>query len=135
MSDAIPTVTTGLAPDIRQPVVCRYCGSAALSWDSRNTVKASGPVQGRLNSQDVECVFYLGCDECSETLMVKRASAFALLLHGGVSRRRAGQLDHQREEAINADLIALRERHDAEAAPLLAELSAIRTRRVNSDID
>jgi len=51
------------------------------------------------------------------------------------SMRAPDLLDHQREDAINASLAALRERYDADAAPLLAELGSIRTTRVNSDID
>lgn len=132
MKEPIPTVFTGLSPDIRQPVVCRHCGSGSLSWDARNTIGPSGLVQGRLTTNDVELQFFLGCDECSETLLVKRAADLAPLLHGGLSKRRAGQLDHQREAAIIADLIALRDRYDKEAEPLLSELGEIRSRRVNS---
>lgn len=39
--------------------------------------------------------------------------------------------DNERENAIYEELADMRKKHDAEAAPLLAELTEIRTRRNN----
>ncbi|WP_175047950.1 hypothetical protein [Duganella vulcania] len=46
---------------------CKACGSTALGWHSA-IVNRSDVQQGRLNTRDVECIFFLGCDACSETL-------------------------------------------------------------------
>lgn len=40
--------------------------------------------------------------------------------------------DNERENAIYEELADMRKKHDAEAAPLLAELNQIRTRRNNA---
>lgn len=55
---------------------CRECGSTHLSWQI-SIVNRSDVQQGRLNTSDVECVFSLGCDECSETLAVVGAGQIA----------------------------------------------------------
>lgn len=43
------------------------CGSTHLSWDSRNKAPAGVP-EGRLRTNEVDCEFFLGCDDCSETV-------------------------------------------------------------------
>ncbi|QHJ81263.1 MAG: hypothetical protein [Caudoviricetes sp.] len=58
------------------PRVCRECGSTALSWFAQNTVP-NGTQQNRLNTHDVQCVFVLGCDDCSETLKIISADNIA----------------------------------------------------------
>ena len=58
------------------PSECRECGSAALSWFAQNTVP-NGIQQNRLNTSDVQCVFVLGCDDCSETLKIISADKIA----------------------------------------------------------
>jgi len=55
---------------------CRVCGGASLTWDTVNRVR-NGIQQNRLNTQDVECIFYLGCDDCSETLALVKADTVA----------------------------------------------------------
>jgi len=47
---------------------CSACGSYRLVW-SAGPVKLNGIVDGRLTMHDVETRFYLGCEECSETLI------------------------------------------------------------------
>src|SRR5450830_1035577 len=58
------------------PRECRECGSTALSWFAQNTVP-NGIQQNRLNTSDVQCVFVLGCDDCSETLKIISADKIA----------------------------------------------------------
>lgn len=48
--------------------VCPACGEKELSWGVVPHNK-SGVVDGRLTLNDVETIFYLGCDHCSETLL------------------------------------------------------------------
>lgn len=47
---------------------CSNCGSPALVW-SAGPVKLNTVADGRLTMRDVETQFYLGCEECSETLI------------------------------------------------------------------
>lgn len=58
---------------------CKACGSDNLSWDTTNRITSS-VVQGRLTTRDVECVFVLGCNICSETLRVVGADDVAAML-------------------------------------------------------
>lgn len=59
---------------------CKECGSVHLSWQT-SIVNRSSVQQGRLNTHDVECVFVLGCDECSETLATVSADKVASLMN------------------------------------------------------
>ena len=59
---------------------CKACGSTELSWQT-SIVNRSNIQQGRLNTQDVECVFFLGCDHCSETLATVSADKVAGLMN------------------------------------------------------
>ncbi len=55
---------------------CRECGSTALTWFT--TIDVINDVQqNRLNTRDVACRFVLGCDDCSETLVVTSADKVA----------------------------------------------------------
>ncbi|HDS1721772.1 hypothetical protein NPS53_09685 [Pseudomonas putida] len=55
---------------------CNDCGSTQLTWHA-SIVNRSQVQQGRLNTHDMDCDFYLGCDNCSETLGVVGADAIA----------------------------------------------------------
>lgn len=55
---------------------CRHCGGHALTW-ATSIVNRSNVQQGRLNTNDVECMFYLGCDTCAETLAMFSADRLA----------------------------------------------------------
>lgn len=55
---------------------CKECDSTALTWQT-SIINRSNVQQGRLNTRDVECVFILGCDECSETLATVSADKVA----------------------------------------------------------
>ncbi len=59
---------------------CRECGSTALTWATHSKTD-SGVPEGRLRSSEVQCLFVLGCDECSETLAVVSADKLAGLLN------------------------------------------------------
>jgi hypothetical protein len=55
---------------------CRECGSTSLNWFT--TIEVINDVQqNRLNTRDVACRFVLGCDDCSETLVVTSADRVA----------------------------------------------------------
>lgn len=55
---------------------CKECGSTSLSWQTQITTD-SGVQQGRLRTNDMKCVFFLGCDSCSETLALVNADQVA----------------------------------------------------------
>ena len=63
---------------------CRHCGSTALTW-ATSIVNRTDVQQGRLNTRDVECLFYLGCDTCSETLAMLSADRVADLVNAGAA--------------------------------------------------
>lgn len=68
----------------RLPIThCRACGSTALTWQTQ-MVNRSDVQQGRLTTRDVECVFFLGCDHCSETLANVGADTVARLMSAQV---------------------------------------------------
>lgn len=47
---------------------CPECGSKSLTWDSAE-INKTDVAHGRLRVSDITGMFYLGCDECSETLL------------------------------------------------------------------
>lgn len=55
---------------------CKVCESTELSWQT-SIVNRSSVQQGRLNTSDVECLFVLGCNHCSETLATVSADKVA----------------------------------------------------------
>jgi len=63
---------------------CKECGSTSLTWQTSNITR-SGFQQGRLNTNDIECLFFLGCDECSETLATVCADKVADLMNKSLS--------------------------------------------------
>lgn len=67
---------------------CRHCGGHALTW-ATSIVNRSNVQQGRLNTHDVECVFYLGCDTCSETLAMFSADRVADVVNARAAEQRA----------------------------------------------
>lgn len=60
--------------------ICKECGSTHLTWQT-SIVNRSSVLQGRLNTRDVECLFFLGCDHCSETLAMVSADKVASLMN------------------------------------------------------
>lgn len=61
---------------------CKECGSENLTWQTTNENR-SGAQQGRLRTGDIECLFFLGCDDCSETLATVKADRVAELMNAG----------------------------------------------------
>lgn len=59
---------------------CKECGSTDLSWQT-TIVNRSNVQQGRLSTSDVKCIFFLGCDHCSETLATVCADKIARMLN------------------------------------------------------
>lgn len=59
---------------------CKACGGRDLFWFTSMAVR-TGIQQGRLNTNDVECQFVLGCESCSETLAVVSADKVAALMN------------------------------------------------------
>lgn len=59
---------------------CKECGSNELTWQTSIVIR-SNIVQGCLNTSDVECLFLLGCDRCSETLATVSADKVAGLMN------------------------------------------------------
>ena len=55
----------------REP--CKECGSTDQSW---HLGRRSSIREGRLRTSDVRIFFYLGCNECSETLKIVRDDQF-----------------------------------------------------------
>lgn len=61
---------------------CKSCGSKSLTWQTHNRIHLGCAVQqGRLKTNEVECLFVLGCDDCSETLVVRTADQVARMLN------------------------------------------------------
>lgn len=59
---------------------CRHCGSQDQSWQTHNITR-SGIQDGRLKLNEVECLFALGCNRCSETLKVLSADKVAAMMN------------------------------------------------------
>ncbi len=74
--ESTPRVDLAETPKLK----CNECGSSELEWDHGAKI-TSGVVQGRLNTNDVETFFYLGCNECSETVKIVSCDDVANLLN------------------------------------------------------
>lgn len=59
---------------------CPECKSKDLEW-SCGTQKISDVVDGRLTMHDVGVIFFLGCNECSETVAVVDGDKIAGMLN------------------------------------------------------
>lgn len=92
---------------------CKECRGTALTWQT-SIINRSEVQQGRLNTRDVECVFFLGCDHCSETLAMVSADKVAGLMNSQAEQDQAYYRlnDHNNET----------ERYLDEAAKLLGEI-------------
>jgi len=63
---------------------CKVCESTSLTWHT-TIINRSGVQQGRLKTTDVECIFFLGCDSCSETLVSISADKAAGIMNDKAS--------------------------------------------------
>ncbi|WKZ94060.1 hypothetical protein P0E69_09390 [Chimaeribacter arupi] len=68
---------------------CKECGSKAQTWHA-TVIKNTSVQDGRLRMNEISGLFYLGCDECSETLLRVRADDVARLLTAA-SLRKGGE--------------------------------------------
>lgn len=64
----------------RFPNICRECGEKSLTW-SASVQNTGGCVDGRLRLHEVQPIFVLGCECCSETMMIVSADEIADLLN------------------------------------------------------
>lgn len=56
--------------------MCSFCGGTRLFWDWA-AENAGSACDGRLRLSEIRTVFYLACEECSETLLILRAGQVA----------------------------------------------------------
>ncbi|OHY63819.1 hypothetical protein BB778_04115 [Pluralibacter gergoviae] len=76
---------------------CPECGSKSLTWDT--AIVGNNSVQnGRLRTNDVSSIFYLGCDECSETLARVSATDVAAFLNAYRSEMLADKAEPSSDE-------------------------------------
>lgn len=61
---------------MKTPSRCKGCGGVSFSWDTSRKTNSAAP-DGRLRMNEVEFVFVLGCNDCSETLAVVSADKIA----------------------------------------------------------
>lgn len=62
-----------------KPVVCPECGGENLAWDYSKR-GSNGIVDGRFRIHDIQVEFFLGCNDCSETIRVIPANKIANFL-------------------------------------------------------
>lgn len=67
---------------MRIPKICKECGGTDLAWYAFSWHN-SGIADGRLRLNEVQPMFGLGCEECSETLLVLPASEIANMINVG----------------------------------------------------
>lgn len=60
---------------------CHECGSDDLEWYSACTTK-SNVQDGRLRLNEVTITYFLGCNSCSETLIVKNEDQMLTFING-----------------------------------------------------
>lgn len=59
---------------------CQNCGSNLLKWHCTPT-NQDGAVDGRICMREVTVLFFLGCEECSETLTIMSGDQVCQLLN------------------------------------------------------
>ena len=62
------------------PAACRECGNEDLTWFS-GVENTGGCQDGRLRLHEVRPIFYLGCECCSETMLIVHADEIADILN------------------------------------------------------
>ena len=61
-------------------MLCPNCGSTNVKWNS-GTKNYSTVVDGRLQMHDVSPIFYLACEDCSETLKILSGDEVAEIIN------------------------------------------------------
>jgi hypothetical protein len=59
---------------------CKNCGSKKLKWHC-SPVNLGGVQDGRIRMHETEVIFYLGCEDCSETLKTLHGNVIAEFLN------------------------------------------------------
>lgn len=59
---------------------CNNCGSDNVMWHQALTVP-NGIQQNRLNTHDIVPIFYLGCEDCSETIQTISEGSFMRIVN------------------------------------------------------
>ncbi|WP_329914527.1 hypothetical protein [Stenotrophomonas sp. SMYL86] len=107
------------------PASCKNCGGTDLEWFAH--VRNHSDVQhGRLIAHDMSAVFVLGCNECSETLLVVKADDIATLLNAAPPAQAvAPEAALLSEERAHGETIDQRDRYHEVADELAAHIAAI----------
>ena len=61
-------------------IKCPECNGENLTWES-DVKNNGGCVDGKIRLNEVEAIFILGCDNCSETIKVVQAHKIAECLN------------------------------------------------------
>ncbi len=73
--------------DMDIPKYCRECGESELSWTV--SVHNNGHCEnGRLRLDEVTPIFILGCEYCSETMLVVQAYEIATMLNDQMTKNK-----------------------------------------------
>lgn len=65
---------------------CSNCGSKDAAWHCHEVV-TNGVVDGKIKLSEVSSQFYLGCNECSETLAALSGNELAAVLSNSIAKR------------------------------------------------
>ena len=64
---------------------CGECESSDLEWSCTQDTN-SGVVDGRLRLNEVHTIFYLGCNNCSETVKVVSGDKIAAMMTDAIKK-------------------------------------------------
>ena len=73
---------------IEIPERCKNCGEQQMDWFA-DVQNVGGAQNGRIRLNEVRPIFVLGCECCSETLLVVEASKIAAVLNGQIEMKGA----------------------------------------------
>lgn len=71
------------------PTECKECGSKNFSWQA-GVHNTGGCTDGRIRMHEVSGRFILGCNDCSETLLIVDADKIAALMDRIMNLNRKG---------------------------------------------
>lgn len=61
-------------------LTCKNCGSSDLTWDD-GVQNLSGVQDGRMKLNEMQAILILGCEQCSETIVVVPVSVITDFLN------------------------------------------------------
>ena len=79
---------------------CKECGGSDLKWFS-STRNVGPATDGRLKMNEVQVIFVLGCEECSETIQIISGDEAAEMLNGESLKQMTFLLDTLQELVWN----------------------------------